>query len=789
MGKGKLGNEQKAWYKKALFDPFARAMNDMAADERNMIADFKAIKKVLKDGGIPKNLNKKALDSYTYSDVARILAWDEQGIKIEGLNNTDLKRIKRFAKKNPAISVFAKQLIDINKGTGYKYPGVDWLVGTITTDLMSGLNTTKRSEHLSEWQANVDLIFSKENLNKVEATMGPKYREALENSLYRMKTGKNRSSKGNRIENQLLEYLNNSVGAVMFFNMRSAALQTLSTVNFANWGFNNPAKMAKAFANQPQYWKDFMELMNSDFLVTRRKGLRINVSESEIADAAATGTNKAKGAINFILKKGFLPTQFADSFAIASGGATFYRNRINDLVKNEGMSKADAQVQAYQEFREIAEESQQSSRPDKISQQQSSGIGRVILAFANTPSQYARIIKKGTLDLVNGRGDWRHNMSKILYYGFAQNLIFNALQQAIFAWGWDEDEEDDEKEIRIANGMLDSILRGLGWGGALVSALKNVGIDAYGRLTEEDPGFRGMELWKSGLKFLDFAPPIDVKISKLMRAGSNWEFNAWRPEASNPFDIDNPAYKSIALVVAATTNVPIDRLFQKQENVRNAVKEEQENWKRIALLFGYPEWQLESSDQRADRQQDEKEEKRNRKAQDKLELYTKIEQEDILKQHGLDDEQISNLKNETERVEAIKYLNNKFKIKPVPSAKVRSEIKTKKEEKKAEKKDTENKKVVAKEKVKEIIEKPKEKEIIEKPKPTKVSFVKPTTSKRKKIKIGDRTPSQARLYKLKKSDQVDTLKSLGMSNSQIERLKYEEDRVRKIEELYENTNN
>ena len=147
LGKGKLGNEQKAWYKKALFDPFARAMNDMAADERNMIADFKAIKKVLKDGGIPKNLNKKALDSYTYSDVARILAWDEQGIKIEGLNDTDLKRIKRFAKKNPAISVFAKQLIDINKGTGYKYPGVDWLVGTITTDLMSGLNTTKRSEH------------------------------------------------------------------------------------------------------------------------------------------------------------------------------------------------------------------------------------------------------------------------------------------------------------------------------------------------------------------------------------------------------------------------------------------------------------------------------------------------------------------------------------------------------------------------------------------------------------------------------------------------------------------
>ena len=780
LAKGKLGNDQKAWYKEVLFDPFARAMNDMAADERNMIADFKAIKQVLKEGGIPKNLNKKAVDSYTYSDVARILAWDKQGIKIDGLNKTDLANIKKFAAKNPAIDVFAQQLVDINKGSGYKYPGSDWLVGTITTDLMDGLNTTKRSEYLKEWQENVDNMFTKENLNKLEAIWGSKYREAIENSLYRMKTGRNRTGPGSRIENQLLEYLNNSVGAVMFFNMRSAALQTLSTINFANWSFNNPAKMAKAFANQPQYWKDFMELMNSDFLVTRRKGLRINVSESEIADAAATGTNKAKGAINYILRKGFLPTQFADSFAIASGGATFYRNRINDLMKNEKMSEEDAKAKAYEEFREISEASQQSSRPDKISQQQASGIGRVILAFANTPSQYARIIKKATSDLVNGRGDWRHNMSKILYYGFAQNIIFNALQQAIFAWGWDEDDDDEEKYGKVANGMLDSILRGLGWGGALVSALKNVGIDAYGRLTDPDPGFRGMELWKSGLKFLDFAPPVDVKISKLMRAGSNWEFNAWRPEASNPFDIDNPAYKSIALVIAATTNIPVDRLFQKQENVRAIFEQDQENWKRVALLFGYPEWQLESTKQREDRKEEEKDQKRNLKAQDNLKLYTKDEQIDILKQHGLDDEQISDLKNETERVEAIKYLNDKFKVNPTPSKAVKQEIKEKKKEKEKEKEKEKQKEIDAKDKVKEVVEKKEESKTFS----AKTSFDKSKT--RKKILAADRTPQQVRLYNLNKANQIDTLKSLGLSNSQVEKLRYEEDRVRKIEELYEN---
>ena len=47
----------------------------------------------------------------------------------------------------------------------------------------------------------------------------------------------------------------------------------------------------------------------------------------------------------------------------------------------------------FRDFREIAENSQQSSRTDKISQQQASDLGRVILAFANTPMQYMRIQK------------------------------------------------------------------------------------------------------------------------------------------------------------------------------------------------------------------------------------------------------------------------------------------------------------------------------------------------------------------------------------------------------------
>ena len=95
-------------------------------------------------------------------------------------------------------------------------------------------------------------------------------------------------------------------------------------------------------------------LLNNDVihLVDRRKGLKLNIAESEIADAAKTSKNKAKAVLNYLLEKGYKPTQIADSFAIASGGATFYRNRINKY-KKEGLS--DKVSFALQDYRNETE--------------------------------------------------------------------------------------------------------------------------------------------------------------------------------------------------------------------------------------------------------------------------------------------------------------------------------------------------------------------------------------------------------------------------------------------------
>jgi hypothetical protein len=582
LGKGKLGENQMAWYKKNLLDPYTRAMNNIASERMSLAADYKALKKQL--GVVPNKLrNKIKGEGFTQEQAVRIYIWNKQGMEVPGLSKTDLSEMTKYVQNNPKLNVFADQLVEITKGDGYAMPFENWMTGSITTDLLSTLQVTKRAKHLEEWQRNIDVIFSKKNLNKLEAAYGSTYRGAVENILQRMKTGKNRGYDGDSLTGRFLDWVNGSTGAIMFFNTRSAILQTISAVNFVNWSDNNIFKASAAFANQPQYWKDFKELFMSDFLKERRDNLTININESDIAEMANKGG--VRGAIGYILQKGFLPTQFADGFAIASGGATFYRNRINTYIK-EGLSEKEAKEKAFNDFRELTEESQQSSRPDRISQQQAGPLGRIVLAFANTPSQYARIIKKATLDLANNRGDFKTNLSKIMYYSVIQGVIFNALQSALFAADFDDEEEISDRTFKMGNSIADGILRGMGTQGAVTSVVKNATLKALEESEKSRPKYD-----KVVNEILRISPPVSSKISKLQQSAREIEWNK-KEMKSMGWSLENPAWIASANVLSATTNIPADRVVKKINNITYAATQDIELYERLALLGGWQKWEL-----------------------------------------------------------------------------------------------------------------------------------------------------------------------------------------------------
>ena len=462
-----------------------------------------------------------------------------------------------------------------------------------------------RSDLMSEFNENVDIIFSPENLNKIEAIYGSKYREALEDSIRRMKSGNNRpklTGSGSGLVNEMLDWLNASVANVMFLNMRSGLLQTLSTVNFINWGDNNIVNASKAFASK-EMWPTFMRLMNSDYLVNRRDGLKINVNEAELADAAKKGG--IKGAFSYLLDKGFAITRVMDSFAIALGGSTFFINRKKALLNrvNEKTGKlyteAEADTQAFEDFYAVAEETQQSSNPSKISSQQASIAGRLLLSFQNVTMQFNRKTKKSIQDLYNRRKkpgmtqreSDMSNLSSVVYYVGMQNLMFNALQQGIFALMFDDEEEEEkldlkkqEKLARTLNGMADSLLFGLGFGGAIVATSKNILKRIADENTKKKPDYRDIPD-----DVFDVSSVIDAKYRKLKTAAKTFTFN--RKEIKRRgWSLDNPAYLAVAQIISAVTNAPVDRVLQKVNNLRQASDESVRMWQRVALVMGWNGW-------------------------------------------------------------------------------------------------------------------------------------------------------------------------------------------------------
>ncbi len=136
--------------------------------------------------------------------------------------------------------------------------------------------------------------------------------------------------------------------------------------------------------------------------------------------------------------------------------------------------------------------------------------------------------------------------------------------------------------------MLDSLLRGLGIGGQAVSVAKNFLMDVYERSNRDRP-----EYVDSVWKLTQFSPPISSKISKLKQAAWNFDSKKRRKKMfTKGFSLDNPAYEASAKVVSATTNVPLDRVLNKINNIEGGLNEDNEVWERIAMLLGWPEWQI-----------------------------------------------------------------------------------------------------------------------------------------------------------------------------------------------------
>ena len=449
------------------------------------------------------------------------------------------------------------------------------IAGTNTeSEFESYLRGPVRTLAFMDFAKNASDVFGKDQLANMKLKYGDQWVDSMKDVLKRTVTGRNspvRQTPAGKFIDRLLQ---RQVGGIMFFNVRSALLQHLSLFNYM---FEDMGAVRNG-ARAPRAVKEKIAEKMQDYLKDRGRG-RTELLVDDLF--GREGTNFA----DYLVQKGYKLTQWGDKNAIANGGAAFMAGKYMDYVKN-GMDEKQALDQAYVDFFKVTEETQQSTLPERLGREQTTPIGRYILAFANTPMQYNRKISRAIQDLKGLKGDnsaegkarKRQAVGEIVWYMGAQNAIFGSLQSLSFAaLGFDEGD-DEQRAGRWANSLVNTLLRGAGLYGALAAAAKDA---IRAAMNDKD----------AADAIIGASPALGSMVRNIRKAtGSKPVY----PRSALLDDIDTDVAKTIYQTAAGLTAVgfPAEKALKIGEQVADMIYSELNVIERLARAAGYERYQI-----------------------------------------------------------------------------------------------------------------------------------------------------------------------------------------------------
>ena len=188
----------------------------------------------------------------------------------------------------------------------------------------------------------------------------------------------------------------------------------------------------------------------------------------------------------------------------------------------------------------------------------------------------------------------RRDLQSVLYYSIGQAVLFNGLQTALFAVGFEDDEEKkkemiDDKTALAVERALTSYSKSLGNPGAVAGAIYSVmaeaseQIEKYGKIDDS---------YKLALEATSISPPLNAKLRDIVAIGNAYKYNAKQIE-EDPLkpSLDNAVFE-IAGNAASLGGVPLDRVLRKSQNLAAIANDEAQAWQQLFLLLGWNQWDL-----------------------------------------------------------------------------------------------------------------------------------------------------------------------------------------------------
>ena len=124
------------------------------------------------------------------------------------------------------------------------------MLESISTDLRNIVEKIGRQEFLQEWIENKNIIFSPENLNKIEALYGNRFLEALKNILYRMENGGHRPQGKDSDVNWFTNWINGSAGKKLISEFVGNLKRASTKAGVRNMSQNFFKKLALEFGEE-----------------------------------------------------------------------------------------------------------------------------------------------------------------------------------------------------------------------------------------------------------------------------------------------------------------------------------------------------------------------------------------------------------------------------------------------------------------------------------------------------------------------------------------------------------
>ena len=483
--------------------------------------------------------------------VAQALQAEVDGRQVKWTTTPSKKKaIDSYANKMKNFEVDGETYSVLNPSKGKR----DYSTASPDADRYALLEDSIRPSTFQEFNKEKDFTFSPAVMQNIRKTKGNLFADALESSLQRMETGKSGVAAPDGTTSKWNQWALGSVSNIMFLNFRSAALQLLSVGNYA-FESGRPGKFLLEMFN-PANLSEARKLWNDSYLKERkaRAGFDVNAADAmELLGNSGTFGSFTKKLLNF----GFAATSAVDRTAISWGGAAF--------MKAGGTRKA---------WIEASEAAQQSSRADRVSQWQTSGVARYVLAFANTPQQYFRLALQAGREIRQGK-NVTGNLAKIGYYMAVQNLLFSSMQAASYALLGIDDEKEEEEALGIINSAAGTILRGMGLYGAILDSLKNVLVEKY----RQENYKTNPDYVASMMKAASISPPLNRKLSELRQIGQAYQYGE-----------DNANATALLKGTAVATNLPTDWGLKKYEAAKNLWDSKFSNWQKILMMAGFSEW-------------------------------------------------------------------------------------------------------------------------------------------------------------------------------------------------------